>query len=42
MKLEAEMRNIVRAAIPLERKRLDIKDAIDFTSATGKRIRPSF
>ena len=36
MKLEAEMRNIVRAAIPLERKRLDIKDAIDFYERDGQ------
>ena len=36
LKLEAEMRNIVRAAIPLERKRLDIKDAIDFYERDGQ------
>ena len=30
------MRNIVRAAIPLERKRLDIKDAIDFYERDGQ------
>lgn len=36
LKLEAEMRNIVRAALPLERKRLDIKDAIDFYERDGQ------
>ena len=36
LKLESEMRNIVRAAIPLERKRLDIKEAISFYEQDGQ------
>lgn len=36
LKLEAEMRNIVRAALPLERKRLDIKEAIEFYERDGQ------
>lgn len=36
LKLEGEMRNLVRAALPLERKRLDIKDAIAFYEKDGQ------
>lgn len=36
LKLEAEMRNIVRAALPLERKRLDIAAATDFYEKDGQ------
>lgn len=36
LKLESEMRNLVRAGIPLERKRLDIKEAIAFYEADGQ------
>ncbi len=34
--LESEMRNIVRAALPLERKRLDINEAISFYEKDGQ------
>lgn len=36
LRLESEMRNLVRAALPLERKRLDIKDAIAFYERDGQ------
>ena len=36
LRLEGEMRNLVRAALPLERKRLDIKDAIAFYEKDGQ------
>jgi uridine kinase len=36
LRLEGEMRNLVRAALPLERKRLDIKEAIDFYEKDGQ------
>ena len=37
LRLESEMRNLARAALPLERKRLDIKDAIAFYEKDGQR-----
>lgn len=36
LRLEGEMRNLVRAALPLERKRLDIKDAVTFYEKDGQ------
>lgn len=36
LKLESEMRNIVRAALPLERKRLNIKEALEFYEQDGQ------
>ncbi|HWQ58458.1 MAG TPA: hypothetical protein VN540_05510, partial [Clostridia bacterium] len=36
LRLESEMRNLVRAALPLERKRLDIKDAVAFYEKDGQ------
>lgn len=36
LRLESEMRNLVRAALPLERRRLDIKEAIAFYEKDGQ------
>ncbi len=36
LRLEGEMRSLVRAALPLERKRLDIKEAVDFYEKDGQ------
>ena len=36
LKLESEMRNLVRAALPLERKRLNIKEAIAYYERDGQ------
>ncbi len=36
LKLESEMRNLVRAALPLERKRLSIKEAIAYYERDGQ------
>lgn len=36
LRLESEMRNLARAALPLERKRLNIDDAISFYEADGQ------